>query len=117
MRRFAFAGMIMLTAGCAAVAPTPESGPVTPDVAVDTVLADARAAYLAALKQIDSGFVVNADRAIRRAENICLDVEQDKDESIVINNAVQRLSGGDASINAAQAAQAVELAKTHICPQ
>ena len=33
----------------------------------------------------------------------------------VIGNTVQRLSGGNATISEEQAAQAVELARTHIC--
>ena len=71
--------------------------------------------YLSGLEKINPGLVANEDRAIDRATNICLDISQGKDEATVVNNAQQRLSGGNATIDNAQAAQAVELAKTNVC--
>ncbi|MGH3768610.1 MAG: DUF732 domain-containing protein [Pseudonocardiaceae bacterium] len=115
MRRGASIGTlagIILTAGCGSATPAPSRAPA-PTAAPTT---DAQTAYLARLEQIDPGLVVNTERAIRRAENICLDIKQGKDEATVVSNTVQRLSGGNATIDKAQAAQVVELAKTHICP-
>jgi hypothetical protein len=107
-------------AGCGAAPEPPASAapstfgmPATVDMG--EVPADARAAYLAGLTAIDPGLTGNEDRAIRRAENICADLKAGKDEQTVIGNTVQRLSGGNATINEEQAAQAVELARTHIC--
>jgi hypothetical protein len=98
----------------AASAPAP-AGSMPETVDADGVPADARAAYLAGLTEIDPGLTVNEERAISRAANICLDISQGKDETTVIGNAVERLSGGNARIDEAQAAQAVELAREHIC--
>ncbi|MGH3692559.1 MAG: DUF732 domain-containing protein [Pseudonocardiaceae bacterium] len=115
MRRVAFAGtltgIIVLTAACGSA--TPALPRVSPPTAAPN--AGAEAVYLAQLERIDLGLVVSTERAIRRAKNICLDIEQGKDEATVVNNAVQRLSGGNATIDKAQAAQVVELARTHIC--
>jgi hypothetical protein len=106
-------------AGCGAApeapAPTPPSTSGAAAVETGEVSADARAAYLAGLTAIDPGLTGDEDRAIRRAENICSDLEAGKDGQTVIGNTVQRLSGGNATINKEQAAQVVELARTHIC--
>ncbi|MDQ3151758.1 MAG: DUF732 domain-containing protein [Actinomycetota bacterium] len=121
------AATAVLTA-CGSSEPTPTTtapAPAAPSVApgspgvltADEVPADARAPYLAGLTEIDPGLTVNEDRAIRRATNICLDIAQGTDEATVIGNTVQRLSGGNATINEAQAAQVVELARRNICPQ
>lgn len=100
----------------AASAPAPApAGSMPETVDADEVPADARAAYLDGLTEIDPGLTVDEDRAINRATNICLDISQGKDEATVITNTVSRLSGGNATIDEAQAAQAVELARTHIC--
>lgn len=97
-----------------ASAATPaESGPDI--LAADEVPAEGRAAYLAGLTSIDSGLTLNEDRAISRATNICLDIDQGKDETTIINNTVERLSGGNATIDEDQAADVVELARTYIC--
>lgn len=100
------------TTAATAIAPTVGIPTV---VDADRVPAAARAAYLAGLRQIDAGLVANEDRAIRRAANICLDIAQGKDEQTVVTNTVKRLSGGNATIDASQAARAVALARQHIC--
>jgi len=79
------------------------------------VPAEDREAYLAGLTDIDPGLTVNEDRAISRATNICLDIEQGKAAATIISNTAERLSGGNATIDEAQAAEAVELARAHIC--
>lgn len=112
MRQVALTGIIILTAACGSATPAPPRVPA-PTAAPNS---DAQAAYLARPEQIDPGLVVNTERAIRRAKNICLDIEQGKNEATVVSNAVQRLSGGNATIDKAQAAQVVELARMHICP-
>lgn len=104
----------------AATAPAPpaaSSAPAaSPDIlTADDVPADSRAAYLTGLTKIDPGLTVNEDRAIRRATDICVDITQGKDEGTVVSNTVSRLSGGNATINTSQAADAVALARAHIC--
>lgn len=49
--------------------------------------ADAQAAYLAGREQIAPGLVVDTERAIGLAENICLDIEHGKDGATVVNKA------------------------------
>lgn len=98
----------------AAAQPAPDgSSPET--VTPEDVPGAARIAYLAGLEEIDPGLIANKDRAINRATNICLDITQGKNESTVVDNARQRLSGGSATIDNAQAARAVALARQHIC--
>lgn len=77
---------------------------------------DAAAAYIAGLRAIDPGLVVNTERALRRGRDVCLDLEQGEFAGERLNARVAaRLSGGNATITEAQAAQAIELAKAHIC--
>ncbi|MCI4066290.1 hypothetical protein MRQ36_28555 [Micromonospora sp. R77] len=72
--------------------------------------------YLAGLKKIDKGLVTNEERAIRRAQNICLDVKGGEfNDKQLADRAAERLSGGDATINSTQAAKVVALAKANIC--
>ncbi|MFI5839441.1 hypothetical protein ACIA8K_06975 [Catenuloplanes sp. NPDC051500] len=75
-----------------------------------------RATYLAELAKIDPGLVVNEERAIRRAEETCADIAAGEiTGSKLVDRVVERLSGGNATINASQADRALELMKTHIC--
>lgn len=73
-------------------------------------------AYLRALAAIDPGLVVNEDRAISRAENTCLDIDSGKTGDVLVNNVIQRLSGGNATIDQRQARDAIELMERWICP-
>ncbi|MFC4148588.1 hypothetical protein ACFO0M_20225 [Micromonospora mangrovi] len=72
--------------------------------------------YLAGLKKIDEGLAANEERAIRRAQNICLDVKGGEfNDKQLADRAAERLSGGDATIDSAQGAKVVALAKANIC--
>jgi len=77
---------------------------------------DGESAYLAALERIDAGLVVNEERALRRARETCDDIAAGElSEAKLVERVVFRLSGGNATIDAKQATQAVALMKQHIC--
>lgn len=118
---------LLLLAGCAGApdadpgtseVATPESAVVTPEptksaepvepelipVPDDTVREDA---FLAAMTAIDPGLTVNADRALSRADNICLDISQGADEATILRNAEARYEGGTVPDLSADQAQAI----------
>lgn len=73
-------------------------------------------AYLKGLEKIDPGLVVNEERALRRAKDICSDVERGEfSGEQLAKRAAERLSGGNATIDAGQGAKVVELAKSNVC--
>ncbi|MGI9000907.1 MAG: DUF732 domain-containing protein [Pseudonocardia sp.] len=113
MRRLALMFLTVLAALVACGGPS-ATAPSTAPTTKAPITAD-QAAYLDGLREINPGLVVNPDRAIRRATNICLDIEEGMTEPEVVRSTVARLSGSNATIDAPQAAQAVELAKRHIC--
>ncbi|GGM14179.1 hypothetical protein GCM10012279_35380 [Micromonospora yangpuensis] len=76
----------------------------------------AQRAYLDALAEIDPGLVANEERAIRRAETTCGDIEAEGlSETALTKRVVERLSGGNATIDTAQAKKALALMREHIC--
>ncbi|GAB7039716.1 hypothetical protein JCM9533A_50090 [Catenuloplanes niger JCM 9533] len=102
----------------------PETPPVVatssaaaPEPAVEPSFSEQdRAAYLTALAEIDEGLVANEDRAVRRAEETCADIAAGEITGTALaDRVVERLSGGNATIDRAQAEQAIELMKKHIC--
>jgi uncharacterized protein YceK len=83
-----------LATAAATMSPVPaaaEQVTVTPQVDADQQSAD-DAAFLAALGEIDAGLA--HDRSIGRAANVCLDIEQGKDDKTVIANMESRFQGG-----------------------
>jgi hypothetical protein len=72
-------------------------------------------AFLAALTAIDKGLATNADRAVTRGRDVCLDLKQGKDAVTVATNARQRFTGGPVTLTAEQAALVVTAAQQHLC--
>jgi hypothetical protein len=103
--------------GVVAVATAPEPAAATAEPAfVPVVVAPVdENAYLRGIAAVDPGLTVNHDRALRRGANICDDIAAGKDEPTIIGNARERLSGGNATITDEQAADAVALARLHLC--
>lgn len=73
-------------------------------------------AYLTALERIDPGLVVNEDRAIRRARSICDRVINGAQGATLEKYVVAELSGGNATINEAQAKQVIKAVKVWCRP-
>lgn len=73
------------------------------------------AAYLAGLREIDPGLVASESRALRRAEETCADIKGGLTGDALATRVVARLSGGNATINTAQARRAIALMQAHIC--
>ena len=72
-------------------------------------------AYLATLGKLDEGLVVNETRAIRRAEETCADIKGGMAGGELAERVVARLSGGNATINRAQAGAAIAAMKANVC--
>lgn len=99
-------------------APVPKSEPTPQPSASAPASASAakQRAYLDALAEIDPGLVASEDRAIRRAEATCGDIQvEGLSGEALTKRVVARLSGGNATIDAGQAEKAIKLMREHIC--
>lgn len=97
-------------------APVKSQPPAVATSAAATAEVAGQQAYLKGLRAIDPGLAADGERALSRAENICLDLQQGEITGQKLNERVaERLSGGDAQITAAQAAKVVALAKSTVC--
>ncbi|QBZ73421.1 hypothetical protein SEA_HEATHER_51 [Streptomyces phage Heather] len=73
-------------------------------------------ALVTALGNIKPELVVNEERAVRRARNVCQDVKGGKDAATMASNANERYSGGTAGqLTDAQGAKIVEAVKSSFC--
>lgn len=94
----------------------PEASAPARDLASTDGLTQEQQGYIAELGAIDPGLIVNTDRAIRRGENTCDMLSQ---EDIVperaISQTVERMSGGNATINEEQAQQVIDAAQRYLC--
>lgn len=100
------------------VTATPESEAPPVADAPDAPLSEEarRDLYILTLTGIDQGLTVEADRALRRGDNICLDIEQGKDDATLIANAEARFEGGTVpDLTADQARQIVDAARSYHC--
>lgn len=88
----------------AAASPAASTGVPTPD-------AGQRAAYLAALQEIDPGLAANEERAIRRGRAVCDRIIHPRENPSVEEYTVAALSGGTTTIDQAQARQVIEAVK------
>lgn len=115
------AGLVAALTAVACGSGESESGSAAPDVSVPSAapvksFTPEQVAYLAALKKIDPGLVANESRALSRAESSCQKVKDgDLSRAKLIDQVRQRLSGGDATIDADQAERALKLMEKHIC--
>ena len=120
----------LMLAGCSTPEPTPtvtvtvtETPLPAPTVTVTVAPAEAessatpdRGAFVAALTAIDPGLTVNADRAVSRAGDICLDIEQGKTDEQVVRNTELRFEGGNVpDLSADQARGIVDAARAYLC--
>ncbi|MFA5898132.1 MAG: DUF732 domain-containing protein [Hyphomicrobium sp.] len=85
-----------VTPSPATVEPVEESNELVSEVSSDGFSDEAvrEAMFLATMTEIDRGLTVNPDRALGRADNICLDIEQGRDEAQILANAEARYEGG-----------------------
>lgn len=127
----ALVAAVLMLAGCATPEPTPtvtvtvtETPAPAPTVTVTVAPAEAesgaatpdRDAFVAALAAIDPGLTVNADRAVSRADDICLDIEQGKTDEQIVRNTELRFEGGNVpDLSADQAREIVEAARSYHC--
>jgi hypothetical protein len=106
---------VLALAGCSTstpAEPTASSAPVQPVSGVPTPDAGQQADYLAALKEIDPGLVVNEERAIRRGRAICdRIINKSGSAASLVSYTVEELSGGNATIDQAQAKKAIKAVK------
>lgn len=84
--------------------PTP-----APTEATTTALAGADD-FVAALGDIDPALAEDPDSAVSDARNVCLDLEQGKDDATVITN-----TGSRFSVDETTAEKIVDAAKEHLC--
>jgi hypothetical protein len=118
MRRYLLAvAAVGMLAGCggssggeAASASLPSQASVPDPTAAQRVM------LVAALGRIDAGLVADQDRAVRRARDVCADLQAGKPAAAVQQNARARFEGGAVpSLTAAQAAQIVAAVQTSFC--
>ncbi|MFI8890520.1 hypothetical protein [Streptomyces paradoxus] len=101
------------TASKSAAAPTATasrpSGIPSPDAAQT-------AALIRALSAVKSALGADEEKAVSRARNVCLDMQQGKDDATVAANAKARFEGGDAgTLTAEQGEQIAEGVKASFC--
>lgn len=118
---------LLFLAGCSSSEPTSSpSGDVEEPTSQSSVASTSKvptpdvgqkADYLAALEAIDSGLVANEDRAIRRGRAICDRILRGSDGGMSLDKyTVEELSGGNATINEAQAKQVIKAVKVWCKP-
>lgn len=112
-------GLLKLTGGGEAATPSASSTsapnrtaePGETRMPVPTPDAGQRATYLAALASIDPGLVVHEERAIRRGRAVCDRILNPAERGDLTEYVVAALSGGDATIDQAQADRVVTAVK------
>jgi hypothetical protein len=78
-------------------------------------LSEAESQFVTMVNSIVGGAAAgDPERVLRRGENVCLDLEQGKDEAVAVGNAQQRFSG-TVELSEEQARKVVETARTTIC--
>lgn len=92
-----------------ASAPAPEASPAKTSATVPAPSPAQEEAYLAAIARIDAGLVANQERAMRRAGRICERIVRPSDGNLTLEKyTVMELSGGNATINEAQARKVIK---------
>lgn len=129
---------VLLLTGCTAAQPTAAPTTVTPTVASPSprstpVYTKSPAAtpgsaqpepsginrsevFLTTLAAIDPGLIANEDRALSRAQDICLDLSQGKDDTTIARNAELRYEGGSVpDLTSDQALAILNAAREYVC--
>lgn len=111
--------MLLAAAGVCALAACGGSEGGAPTVAPVAQATEAvtpkQQAYLDAIEKIDPGLVVKTSRALDRAGYVCDHIEQGDTNKQLVHYTREMLSGGNATIDAAQAKKVIKLVKKHIC--
>jgi hypothetical protein len=89
----------------ASAAPAPSTSS-----SLDTGTFDATAAYLTALGKIDQKLAADRETALNDGQNICLEIQEKKTAAELEKNTAARFS-----VDATQAKQILEAAKTNLC--
>lgn len=117
------AGLALASTVAAKVARSLPSAGATPNrtaepATVPSPSAAEQRAYLAALKAIDPGLTVNTERAVRRAERVCDRILHGSDGGSMSleQYTVAELSGGNATIDEAQAKKVIAAVKVWCTP-
>ena len=90
--------------------PAPASAAPSTSSSLDTGTFDATAAYLTALAKIDQKLAADRETALNDGQNICLEIQEKKTAAELEKNTAARFS-----VDAAQAKQILEAAKTNLC--
>ncbi|MFE6305061.1 hypothetical protein [Nocardiopsis sp. NPDC057823] len=76
-------------------------------------------AHVEAVRAVEPAFVADEDlidRQAGRTVNTCQDIHDGLEGAELTDRVVQRMSGGTATIDAAQAEQLINAMKEHVCP-
>lgn len=106
----------LLLAGCDTGDPVLEPASAPPaTTAAPSPTTDDDGDFLAALIALDAGLVIDRERALIRAWDICLDIKAGKDPATVTKDAQVRFTDSRVTVSPAQAHVIVEAAKRYIC--
>jgi hypothetical protein len=114
IRVLAAAGVCALAA-CGGSDPTGAGQPVAPAAQTTEAVTPKQQAYLDELEKIDPGLVVKTSRALDRAGYVCDHIDQGDTNKQLVYYTREMLSGGNATINDAQAKKVIKLVKKYIC--
>lgn len=74
------------------------------------------ALLLGALRDVDPGLVIDAERAVRRAKNTCLGVRQGKEDEVAALKAAQRFTSSQVrTLTAKQGQDIVAAVRASFC--
>ncbi len=98
-----------------AVAPSDEPSPVAPGSTPSPDPAQ-RADLLKRLGAVDARLVADPDQAVRRSQQVCLDIQSGKDEAAVSDGAAARFRGGGPKLTSDQGEAIAEAVAETFCP-
>ncbi|WP_432502515.1 DUF732 domain-containing protein [Kineococcus arenarius] len=97
-------------------APAP-TGPEPPQPALTSPGAEQLERLVELAGGIDPRLAENRDALARRADSVCLDLQEGEDPATVVSDVQRRFSGGGVEgLTEEQAAQLVEAVRTTVCP-
>lgn len=108
---------VLLALACSSGGSDEQTDPPTAATSAASTWTAGQLLYLRRIGELDPGLVVDEERAIRRAEATCEDIRgKQLSEQQLVDRVVERMSGGNATINAEQAKFILSLIRRHICP-